>query len=271
MAAKRRAPRKSQPSPPPPPPPPPPSAEESDDGGDDSETEEGRPVLDPPAPRAAVTGKPSGKDDATTAKKSIQRIWSNEDQMALVKGMVDYIATQGKDPVANIEGFWLFIRKELSFPVTELQLMRKIRMVKEKYMNNQKKDRVFSKAYDAEVFELSRKVWGTGQKSVAPENSRGNKGKSNIYDKEEAEAEAVEKCGNGEGVDDDGLEWDDKSVNLMMGNTGWSPELAGAVVKSMAETQRKSFAQRWKKLKAEELSCLASRRSLESGTMSAIF
>ncbi|KAE8681145.1 RmlC-like cupins superfamily protein [Hibiscus syriacus] len=106
--------------------------------------------------------KKTGED----AKKQLfQRLFSEDDEIALLKGMLDYSAKRGVDPCADMNAFYDFVKKSIHTDVTKAQLMDKIRRLKKKFENNAGKgkkgeDRTFSKAHEQNAFELSKKIWG---------------------------------------------------------------------------------------------------------------
>ncbi|KAK9004726.1 hypothetical protein V6N11_042184 [Hibiscus sabdariffa] len=106
--------------------------------------------------------KKTGED----AKKQLfQRLFSEDDEIALLKGMLDYSAKKGGDPCADMNAFYDFVKKSIHTDVTKAQLMDKIRRLKKKFENNAGKgkkgeDRTFSKAHEQNAFELSKKIWG---------------------------------------------------------------------------------------------------------------
>ncbi|KAE8712993.1 RmlC-like cupins superfamily protein [Hibiscus syriacus] len=106
--------------------------------------------------------KKTGED----AKKQLfQRLFSEDDEIALLKGMLDYSAKRGADPCADMNAFYDFVKKSIHTDVTKAQLMDKIRRLKKKFENNSGKgkkgeDRTFSKAHEQNAFDLSKKIWG---------------------------------------------------------------------------------------------------------------
>uniref|UniRef100_A0A5B6YZZ7 Putative mediator-associated protein 1-like n=1 Tax=Davidia involucrata TaxID=16924 RepID=A0A5B6YZZ7_DAVIN len=105
------------------------------------------------------------EDGAIEEKKSaINRLWSEDDEIAILKGMIDYKSKKGADPYADMGAFHEFLKKSLHVDVTKNQLTDKIRRLKKKYQNNAEKgdEPVFSKPHEHKSFELSKKIWGVG-------------------------------------------------------------------------------------------------------------
>ncbi|KAK3024952.1 hypothetical protein RJ639_042759 [Escallonia herrerae] len=98
-------------------------------------------------------------------KKLFQRLWSEDDEIAVLKGMIEYTAKKGADPIADMNGFYDFIKKSLHFDVSKSQLVEKVRRLKKKYENNASKEkkgkeRTFSKAHEQKAYEISKEIWG---------------------------------------------------------------------------------------------------------------
>ncbi|KAG4147497.1 hypothetical protein ERO13_D05G225950v2, partial [Gossypium hirsutum] len=92
--------------------------------------------------------KKTGED----AKKLLfQRLFSEDDEIALLKSMLAYSAKKGADPCADMNGFYDFVKKL-------------IHIDKKRFKNNAGKDkgedRTFSKAHEQNAFELSKNIWG---------------------------------------------------------------------------------------------------------------
>ncbi|KAL6567474.1 hypothetical protein OROGR_001142 [Orobanche gracilis] len=100
------------------------------------------------------------------SKKSLfQRLWSEDDEIAILKGMIDYKAKKKSDPVTDLNAFHDFIKKNLHVDVTRTQLQDKIRRLKKKYENNKSKEKegkekTFFKPHEQKAYELSKYVWG---------------------------------------------------------------------------------------------------------------
>nr|XP_016473271.1 PREDICTED: mediator-associated protein 1-like [Nicotiana tabacum] len=99
-------------------------------------------------------------------RQLFQRLWSEDDEIVILKGMIDYRSKKKSDPVADLSAFHEFIKKSLHVDVSKTQLQDKIRRLKRKYENNAgkekkgKKERTFSKPHEQKTYELSKKIWG---------------------------------------------------------------------------------------------------------------
>ncbi|TYG99976.1 hypothetical protein ES288_A10G237800v1 [Gossypium darwinii] len=125
--------------------------------------------------------KRTGED----AKKLLfQRLFSEDDEIALLKGMLDYSAKTGADPHADMNGFYDFVKKSIHTNVSKVQLMDKVRRLKKKFKNNVGKnkkgeDPTFSKAHEQKAFELSKKIWGVSGKVESSTAKSNGKAKGN--------------------------------------------------------------------------------------------
>ncbi|KAL5573217.1 hypothetical protein UlMin_022814 [Ulmus minor] len=104
-----------------------------------------------------------GEDDEAKKGSGINRLWSDEDEIAILKGMIDYQSKKGSDPYADMTAFLEFIKTNLHVDVHRNQLMDKVRRLRKKYYNNAERgeDPVFAKPHEQKTFELSKKIWGT--------------------------------------------------------------------------------------------------------------
>ncbi|KAJ0076105.1 hypothetical protein Patl1_35072 [Pistacia atlantica] len=125
--------------------------------------------------------KKPGED--TKKLQPFQRVWSDEDEIVVLKGLIDFTTKKGMDPSQDMNAFRDFIKKSLHVEFTRIQVKEKIRRLKKKYENNLGKkgeDTTFSKLHEQETYDLSRKLWGNGNtsgvfESVAKSNNKAKK------------------------------------------------------------------------------------------------
>ncbi|EXB31415.1 hypothetical protein L484_014842 [Morus notabilis] len=123
--------------------------------------------------------KMSGGDDSK--KLLFQRLWSEDDEIAILKGMIDYAAKTGADAaVADMNAFYDFIKKSLHIDATKTQLSDKVRRLKKKYVNNLKKKYNPTKPHELEAFQLSKKIWGSREPKSNGTAKSNQKGKSEL-------------------------------------------------------------------------------------------
>ncbi|XP_028119610.1 STOREKEEPER protein-like isoform X1 [Camellia sinensis] len=96
----------------------------------------------------------------SASKVFFQRLWSPEDEILILEGIIHHTADTGLDPSANINDFYLSIKNSIHVHVTKTQLSDKVRKLKKKYMTNANKAQLPSKPHDQQVYKLSQKIWG---------------------------------------------------------------------------------------------------------------
>lgn len=99
----------------------------------------------------------------------INRLWSEDDEISILQGMIDYQSAKGSDPYSDMSLFLESIKKNLSVDVSKNQLIDKVRRLKKKYKNNLEKGRngddpVLLKPHEQKSFVLSKKIWGNEAK-----------------------------------------------------------------------------------------------------------
>ncbi|XP_021891508.1 probable transcription factor At1g61730 [Carica papaya] len=117
-------------------------------------------------------GKKSGEE---VKKQLFQRVWSEDDEIVVLKGMLEYMSKKGTNPVSDMDAFHDFIKKSLHCDFSKSQLMDKIRRLRNKYSKNRK----FSKPHEQKASDLSRKIWGSEGNGGAIESTIKSNGKKN--------------------------------------------------------------------------------------------
>ncbi|CAF2082600.1 unnamed protein product [Brassica napus] len=135
----------------------------------------------------------SERDGAASkeAKKTyFQRVWSEEDEIAVLQGLIDYRNHTGASPYDDTNAFYLSVKKSISFDVSKTQVIKKIWGLKTKYENNLGKGELtFSKPHDRKAFDLSKFVWGAD--GAALDSAVKSNGKSKKSSKSKVEPEKV--------------------------------------------------------------------------------
>nr|XP_023876556.1 probable transcription factor At1g61730 [Quercus suber]POF23370.1 putative transcription factor [Quercus suber] len=135
-------------------------------------------------------------------KKLFQRLWSDENEIELLKGMLDYTALRGADPAADAAAFFEFVKKSLHVEVTKAQLVDKMKRLRKKYNNNagrgkKGKDPTFSKPHEQKTYELSKKIWGSVEAATETEKAKDiNNGKAKAKDNKNGKAKAKDNNNN---------------------------------------------------------------------------
>ncbi|XP_075523178.1 GLABROUS1 enhancer-binding protein-like [Primulina tabacum] len=134
--------------------------------GKEMEAKESKRSKKKPEPQPESSVKKSAFAGDESKKLLFQRLWSEDDEIAILEGMAEYAEKKRSDPVADLNAFHDFIKKNLHVDVTRVQLQDKIRRLKKKYENNKSKeiegkDKTFSKAHEQKAYDLSKIVWGS--------------------------------------------------------------------------------------------------------------
>ncbi|WJX38388.1 hypothetical protein P8452_26056 [Trifolium repens] len=119
-----------------------------------------------------VDNKKSGDD----SKKLFVRVFNEDDELAILKGFLDFTEKTGTDPLKYPTAFYQDVKTSIHFPVTLDQLKDKVRRLKLKFENKMKsckngKTPTFSKPIEEEMFEFSKKIWGG---TIVEENGKHN-------------------------------------------------------------------------------------------------
>ncbi|KAJ6417046.1 hypothetical protein OIU84_002859 [Salix udensis] len=110
--------------------------------------------------------KQSDPEKSEDSKKQLfQRLWTEEDEISLLQGIIDFIAEKGVDPSKDTNAFFDFIKQSLHFDVPMTQLKDKISRLRKKFENHVKgkkcENKVFSKPHDQKGFDLLKYIWGS--------------------------------------------------------------------------------------------------------------
>ncbi|XP_071697555.1 probable transcription factor At1g61730 [Rutidosis leptorrhynchoides] len=160
-------------------------------------------VVAVPAPDAVLADNGGGEK-----KQLFQRLWSEENEIELIEGMINYANEKGKDPLADVIEFHEFVKDSLHVDVNDKQVLTKARRLKKKYENNAAKVdnngkvRSFSNPHEKKMYELSKNLWGSdGNKNVVKSSSKKLKAKVNVTPKTNKSSKAVGSSNGNGGVD----------------------------------------------------------------------
>lgn len=102
----------------------------------------------------------------TEGKSVIKRVWSDEDEIMLLQGFLDYQMNNGCSPLSDMDGFYRYSMDFIPGNATKSQLYEKVRRLKKKFRVNSEKvgpngeDPTFVKPHEGKLFELMKKIWG---------------------------------------------------------------------------------------------------------------
>ncbi|GAB2287403.1 hypothetical protein Dimus_021781 [Dionaea muscipula] len=101
------------------------------------------------------------------SRKLFQRLWTDEDEIELLQGFLEYTSQRGMTSSGHhhdTTAFYDQIKSKLQLDFNKNQLVEKLRRLKKKYRNivsriSSGKDFVFKSSHDQVTFEISRKIW----------------------------------------------------------------------------------------------------------------
>ncbi|KAK8706389.1 hypothetical protein V6N13_049958 [Hibiscus sabdariffa] len=202
----------------------------------------------------------TGEDEK---KQLFQRLFSDEDEIAVLKGLLDFLAKKGVDPFADPNAFHDFVKDSIHTDVSKAQLMYKVRRLRKKFENNARRSkdgeaRTFSKPHEQQIFELSKTIWGKagiiGKIDSSPAKSL----------KAEPVASADEKVDDGEPMEVD-VKLSKTSGSLFDKKSGVGSLKDGVLKQGLdmaGEEKRAAFEWKWRKLQIAELELYLERNEL---------
>ncbi|KAL9308752.1 putative transcription factor [Arabidopsis thaliana] len=107
--------------------------------------------------------KVSGDDD--NKKADFQSLWTKEDEISLLQGMIDFKAETGTSAHDDMNGFFDIAKRYISFDVSKIQFGDKIRGLKKKYFGVRKK-KGLDLDHDKKCLGLAKSIWGLDGKEV---------------------------------------------------------------------------------------------------------
>ncbi|CAN1140137.1 Probable transcription factor At4g00390, partial [Linum perenne] len=144
-------------------------------------------------------------------KPLFQRIWGEDDEIALLKGILEFFK-RGLDPFKETDKFHDFIKKSLGIDFVPSHVKNKAVRMKKKFKKNEnRKDgeaKSLTKTHEQKCFELSKEIWnekGSNTKNNTHISGRGDKLLANLR-KEVEGNKKTEKCSSkwiilpGEGI-----------------------------------------------------------------------
>ncbi|KAL1206028.1 GLABROUS1 enhancer-binding protein-like 2 [Cardamine amara subsp. amara] len=116
--------------------------------------------------------KKKTKTKENLASPTSNRIWNEEDELAILKGLVDYRAKIGLETKIDWDEFYCFVGGSIVAKVSKKQVLSKIRKLKTKFLVHMEKinegnDPHFTKSSDSEAFGFSMMIWGKNEAQCA--------------------------------------------------------------------------------------------------------
>ncbi|KAK6932405.1 GLABROUS1 enhancer-binding protein family [Dillenia turbinata] len=229
--------------------------------------------------------KKAKTDEAATPKKpSFVRIWSEDDEIAILKGLSEYSSKKGSDPFQDMNGFHEFVKKSLRADVSKSQLMDKIRRLKKKFKDNVGKgkngaDPVFTKPHDEKAFVLSKKIWGgeveksSGSVETKKANGKTPKSAKSKGSKKTAENPKDEDMRDVPDKEENGLETENNSEDPVclsqlikhsrkLGVPGLDESLMKEGMELISRSKKNEWEEKWRSLEVDEIEIFMKRLEL---------
>ncbi|PWA79265.1 hypothetical protein CTI12_AA206950 [Artemisia annua] len=203
-----------------------------------------------------------GAADRKDPKQLFARLWSEENEIELIEGMLNYVNEIKKDPIAEINDFHEFVKNDVHVDVTTSQMLNKVKRLRKKFENNYAKFeksgkvRTFSNPHEKRMYDLSQNLWGSeGNNNVAKPSkkinvtSKVNKGKKsglgngNVNMEFEVEPKMVQPVRSWRGPEQLG------SMGLMVTDEG----IMSKGLELLTGAKKVEMEEKWKELKVQEL------------------
>ncbi|PON34664.1 Mediator-associated protein [Parasponia andersonii] len=218
----------------------------------------------------------SKKSSGDDSKKLFQRLWSEDDEIVILKGMIDYAAKKGADPSADMTAFLDFIKKSLQLDFTKTQLADKVRRLKKKFENNAGKKKYNpTKPHEEKVFELSKKIWGSEGTSRKPElpkangtarnsqKANNNKVLASVKADLLSSPEALNEVAKLDiGLNASGVSGSFAEFDKSLGEFGLSEHVVKQGLDLISESKKAELEAKWKKIRLAELDLFVKRSQL---------
>lgn len=120
-----------------------------------SESEDKGPSKRPKKEKSGPTTPAAAQEEGS--KKLFQRVFSEDDEIEILKGMIEYRAKKKADPMNDVDDFYGFIKKSVHADVNKGQMVDKVRRLRKKFQNAKK--RKLTNLHEIQAFELSKKIW----------------------------------------------------------------------------------------------------------------
>ncbi|KAL1202348.1 GLABROUS1 enhancer-binding protein-like 1 [Cardamine amara subsp. amara] len=162
------------------------------------------------SPRKRTASEALAKEESKRKKKAkkkkkkmdsplFKRIWNEEDELLVLKGLVDYRVKSRHEAKIDWDGFYRFLGGFIAAKFSKEHVLSKIRELKRRFLVhleriNKRKDPNFTTSSDSEAFGFSMMLWGPIETEVSDAD----------VDKETFKEQQEEEVTNAEHLIDDG-------------------------------------------------------------------
>ncbi|CAF1968481.1 unnamed protein product [Brassica napus] len=189
--------------------------------------------------------KPSPPEpEHVTKKNSSSRIWNEEDELTVLKGLVDYQAQKGIEPRSNWADFYRFLGGgSITGKFSKEQVLSKIRKLKAKLIASMQK----GNTSQSEAFLLSKRIWGLQNESDQSANHA--KSDEEMANHEPSNNEVTK-------ADNDESSWavrDAFETMVSKGLSDYQKKLQLEKLMNLGSGKRRELSDEWNELCAEEV------------------
>lgn len=189
------------------------------------------------------------KKDEDQKKPLFQRLWSEDDELVILKGIRDFVAKKGIDSFNNMNAFHDFVKGSLHVDASTSQLQDKVRRLKKKFLNNVSKEkdgknRIFSKPHDQKSYDASKKIWASDGKLLGLDSSKVNKGSARKNSAQPNARLHVEQSGS--------TRYIQFGSSVGVGDTAVEYQILNDGLEYIERSKRVELEEKWKTLRVEE-------------------
>ncbi|CAG7875156.1 hypothetical protein BRARA_E01379 [Brassica rapa] len=124
------------------------------------------------SPSEEVSTKKNKNKKKKLASPVIKRIWNEDDELSILKGLVEYRVKTRHDPSFDWDGFFCSVQGSIHVRFSKEQLFSKVRKLRRKFVLHMERidrgeDPLFTRLTDSQAFGYSNMIWGLNQAEVA--------------------------------------------------------------------------------------------------------
>ncbi|XP_065876357.1 GLABROUS1 enhancer-binding protein-like [Euphorbia lathyris] len=199
-----------------------------------------------------------------TKKHLFQRLWSEDDEVTLLNGMIAFIEKKGVEPGKEMSAYYDFIKKSLHFDVALSQLKDKVWKLRKKFENHARKGekgegKTFPKPHDQKIFDLSKKIWGSEGICGRSKSSAPSKTESGVGVEEGEKAEKMETAAE---MENHVVSKEIPKFDRGMGVATMEEYVIKQGLDMVEGSQKSEMEEKWRKLHEAELELFLKRNEL---------
>ncbi|KAG2325308.1 hypothetical protein Bca52824_008036 [Brassica carinata] len=133
------------------------------------------------SPSEEVSTEKKRKKKKKLTSPVIKRIWNEDDELSILKGLVDYRVKTRNDPSFDWDGFFGFVAGSIHVRFSKEQLFSKVRKLRRKFVLHMERiergeDPLFTRLTDSQAFGYSSMIWGVNQAEVGAATEKAQEG-----------------------------------------------------------------------------------------------